>query len=309
MSFKNERNGFTLVELLVVIAIIGILIGMLLPAVQQVREAARRTTCANNSRQQGLAIMNYESAFQTLPPGWVTGNPMIANSEPGWGWSAYILPFMEQNNLYNQIDFRLAIDNEFHEHTIETVIPSYQCPSEVADEVVNLADHVEHDHDHDDDHDDDHDLRLKDDDHDHGEELWVSRSNYSGVFGSSEIGDSPLLGNGLFHGNSRVKMGDITDGTSNTLMIGERINLLGSVSWVGMCPEVDEPFARIVGAACHAPNDPAGHFDDFRSYHPQGINVTLGDGSIHFVAQSIDEVVFRQLATRAGAEVVSIKDQ
>ena len=253
--------------------------------------------------------MNYESAFQTLPPGWVTGNPMIANSEPGWGWSAYILPFMEQNNLYNQIDFRLAIDNEFHEHTIETVIPSYQCPSEVADEVVNLADHVEHDHDHDDDHDDDHDLRLKDDDHDHGEELWVSRSNYSGVFGSSEIGDSPLLGNGLFHGNSRVKMGDITDGTSNTLMIGERINLLGSVSWVGMCPEVDEPFARIVGAACHAPNDPAGHFDDFRSYHPQGINVTLGDGSIHFVAQSIDEVVFQQLATRAGAEVVSIKDQ
>ncbi len=302
MSIKNERSGFTLVELLVVIAIIGILIGMLLPAVQQVREAARRVTCANNSRQQGLAIMNYESAFQTLPPGWVTGNPLVANSEPGWGWSAYILPFMEQNNLYEQIDLNLAIDDGFHEHTIEQVIPSYQCPSEVADEVVNLADHIEHDHD-------DDIAKYFDDDHDHGEELWVSRSNYSGVFGSSEIEDSPLGGNGLFHANSRIKMGDITDGTSNTLMIGERINLLGTVSWVGMCPEVDEPFARIVGAACHAPNDPGGHFDDFRSYHPQGINVTLGDGSTHFVAQSINEVVFRQLATRSGAEVVSIEDQ
>lgn len=301
MFSKKKRSGFTLVELLVVIAIVGILIGMLLPAVQQVREAARRVSCANNSRQQGLAIMNYESAFKTLPPGWVTGNPLVANSEPGWGWSAYILPFMEQNNLYDQIDFSRAIDDEFHEHTIENVVPSYQCPSEVDDEVVNLAEHIEHDHD-------DHDLRVSDDhDHDHdGDELWVGRSNYSGVFGSSEIEDSPFWGNGLFHANSRIKMGDITDGTSNTLMIGERINLLGKVSWVGMCPEVDEPFARIVGAACHAPNDPGGHFDDFRSYHPQGINVTLGDGSTHFVSQSINEVVFQQLATRSGAEVVTI---
>ncbi|MDB2525638.1 DUF1559 domain-containing protein [Mariniblastus sp.] len=307
MNYKNKKSGFTLVELLVVIAIIGILIGMLLPAVQQVREAARRISCANNSRQQGLAIMNYESAFQTLPPGWKTGNPLIADDEPGWGWSAYILPFMEQNNLYNQIDFNVAIDDGAHIHTIETVVPAYQCPSEIDLPVVNLDEHVEHDHD---DHDD-HDLHdqppSSDDDHDH-EELMVGRSNYSGVFGSSEIEDSPLKGNGLFYGNSVIKMGDITDGTSNTLMVGERINLLGKISWVGMVPEVDEPFARIVGAADHAPNDPGGHFEDFRSYHPQGINVTLADGSTHFVTQSINEVVFQQLATRAGAEVVSIED-
>ena len=304
MNSKNKKSGFTLVELLVVIAIIGILIGMLLPAVQQVREAARRISCANNSRQQGLAIMNYESAFQTLPPGWRTGNPLIAANEPGWGWSAYILPFMEQNNLYNQIDFKVAIDDGTHIHAIAIVVPSYQCPSEIDLPVVNLSEHIEHDRNH-----DGHDLHDKppgsDDDY---EELMVGRSNYSGVFGSSEIEDSPLKGNGLFYGNSVIKMGDIRDGTSNTLMVGERINLLGKISWVGMVPEVDEPFARIVGAADHAPNDPGGHFEDFRSYHPQGINATLGDGSTHFVTQSINEVVFQQLATRAGAEVVSIKD-
>ncbi|MFK7768745.1 MAG: DUF1559 domain-containing protein [Mariniblastus sp.] len=305
----TKTHGFTLVELLVVIAIIGILIGMLLPAVQQVREAARRSTCSNNSRQLGLAVMNYESAHEEFPPGWTTNDPMDPLAEPGWGWSVYVLPFVEGGNIYDRIDLDVAIDDHDHEDIIQTTIPVFLCPSDPNRPLVNLGEHVEHgDHD-----DDDHDRvafyhPTDDDDHDDHEELWVSRSNYSGVFGSTEIDDSPLKGNGVFFANSAVRIGDVKDGTSNTIMIGERRTDLGAISWVGMVPEVDEPFARIVAVTDHSPNDDHAHFEDFRSHHPTGINVTLCDGSTHFVTNEISEEVFQGLGTRFGREIVSIED-
>ncbi|MCA9133857.1 MAG: DUF1559 domain-containing protein, partial [Planctomycetales bacterium] len=106
---KNYRQrGFTLVELLVVIAIIGVLVGLLLPAVQAAREAARRMQCTNNLRQLGLAVHNYESANRRLPSGWIANN---LRGEPGWGWAAALLPFMEGSNLHQQIDFGIAIED------------------------------------------------------------------------------------------------------------------------------------------------------------------------------------------------------
>lgn len=297
----KSKSGFTLVELLVVIAIIGILIGMLLPAVQQVRAAAHRSQCSNNSRQIGLAILNYESANQAFPAGWKTGIPGDALAEPGWGWSAHILPFLDAGNLQDQIDFRVAIDDSSHEETIQSVIPIFLCPSDPAESVLNFDEHVEHgEHSH---------LRFGPQDHEHEhEELMVSRSNYSGVFGSTEIEDSPLKGNGVFFGNSGVELRDVTDGTSNTIMVGERSNELGPISWVGMVPEVDEPFARIVAVTDHSPNHPSGHFEDFRSHHATGINVTMVDGSTHFVNDNITESVFQALGSRSGGETVSIGD-
>ena len=298
MKIKN-KNGFTLVELLVVIAIIGILIGMLLPAVQQVREAARRIHCANNCRQLGLAVLNYESAHKHFPAGW-TSSDTDPLAGPGWGWSAHILPFAEAQNISANIDFNVEIEDEIQHEAIENGIPVFFCPSETdSTPLVNLDEHIEHD---DDDHDDIHDPTQ---DHEH-EELWVGRSNYSGVFGSTEIEDSPLMGNGIFYANSYVTFGQMTDGSSNTIMVGERRNDLGTISWVGVVPDVDEPFARIVAVTDHAPNDDHGHFEDFRSYHPGGINVTLGDGSTHFVNNAIDETTFQALGTRSGGEVVSI---
>ncbi len=302
----TRKNGFTLVELLVVIAIIGILIGMLLPAVQMVREAARRTTCLNNMRQIGLGLHNYESAYEQLPPGWTSQDIAIPVGEPGWGWSATILPYMEAQNLQDRLDFDLAIDEPGHAEWIKSRLPFYLCPSDPTDEIVNLNDHIQgHDHD-DDDHDD-----FRDDDHDdhddHGA-LMVSRSNYSGVFGTTELDDGPTTGNGAFLANRPIKFRDFTDGLSNTLIVGERRGDRGSVSWVGVVPWVDSPCARIVGVACHAPNDDHGHWEDFASFHPAGINVVLGDGSGHFVKESIDELVFKALATRSGREVVSIDD-
>lgn len=308
----STRKAFTLVELLVVIAIIGILIGMLLPAVQQVREAARRTQCLNHVRQIGLAIMNYESALQELPPGWVTDDVNQPIGESGWGWSALILPYMEGQNLHNLIDFNRAIDDPYHVNTIQNSLPVFLCPSDDAPQVINLDTHIEEeDHDHDDDHDhfvwspdgddDDHD-------HEHGD-LFAGRSNYSGVFGSFHIDEDPANGNGAFFANSRIRYADFRDGTSNTIIVGERRNDYGTISWVGVVPEVDEPAARIVGSADHAPNDIGGHFEDFRSYHPQGINVVLGDGSTHFVRETIDENVFQALSTLKGGEIATIGDQ
>ncbi|MCH2182383.1 MAG: DUF1559 domain-containing protein [Mariniblastus sp.] len=269
-----------------------------------VREAARRTACLNNIRQIGLGLMNYESSYETFPPGWTSEDVAVPVGEPGWGWSAEILPYMEAENLQDRLDFDFAIDAPAHAEWIQTSLPFYLCPSDPGEEIVNLNDHIE-DHDHDDfsgaDDDDD-------DDHHEDGELWVSRSNYSGVFGTTELDDGPTNGNGAFLANRAIRLRDFTDGLSHTLIVGERRSDRGSVSWVGVVPWVDSPCARIVGVACHAPNDEHGHWEDFSSFHPAGINVVLGDGSAHFVRESIDEMVFKALATRSGRELVSIDD-
>ncbi|MEE2825518.1 MAG: DUF1559 domain-containing protein [Planctomycetota bacterium] len=269
----RQRKAFTLVELLVVIAIIGILIGMLLPAVQMVREAARRTQCLNNIRQIGLALLNYEGTLQEFPPGWVTEDPAQPIGDTGWGWSAMILPYMEAGNLHSQLNFKEPIDdhNDVCDNEIlaQTILPFYLCPSDPAPEIMNLNTHLDHD-------DDDHGgfrgsfrAALHDHDHEHeGEGFLVSRSNYSGVFGSNELHDlveNGIPGNGTFYANRSTKLRDFLDGQSNTIIVGERRNKEGAISWVGVVDFVEEPAARIVGSTDHAPNDEHAHIEDFSS--------------------------------------------
>ena len=303
MKIKQHRSGFTLVELLVVIAIIGILIGMLLPAVQQVREAARRIQCGNNVRQLALGLMNYESSHMELPPGWLTEDATVLD-EPGWGWSARILPFVEAGNLYQQINFDLEVAADDNLVVINQGLPLFVCPSDPADTIIDLDVHIEGEHDHDG--DDDHEEEDGDDDeHEHDGPILAGRSNYSGVFGSNEIEDDPAGGNGMFYAGKEMKFGEVSDGLSNTMIVGERRNDVGTISWVGVVDSVDEKYARIVGSADHQPNHPDGHFEDFRSYHTGGVNVVLGDGSVHFIVDEVNELEFQALATRAGGEVIS----
>ena len=206
VNFRRSRSGFTLVELLVVIAIIGILMGMLLPAVQQVREAARRVSCANNCRQLGLATLNYESAFQKLPASWLRPAADGAGNA-GWSIQAQLLPFIEQANLSSEIDFSFAykdnVDeiNEFIQiggdrvRLASTRIPTLLCPSEVRDEV-----------------------RLGDDGlPEHYPLNYGANAGTWFLYGPA----NGSVGNGAVTVGQQQEISGIFDGTSNTLMFAE----------------------------------------------------------------------------------------
>lgn len=314
----SVRKGFTLVELLVVIAIIGVLVALLLPAVQQAREAARRTSCFNNLKQLGLAMHNYHDTFGSFPSGYIATNTdhrtPLAEGDPGWGWASMILPQMEQGNIADSlIDYRLSILHSDNQAARETIILAYTCPSDRSPEIFELHSESEN----------------------HLTEL--ASANYVGCFGTTELHDCEGLasgqkcqGTGIFDHNGRYGMKDVIDGTSNTLMVGERAATLPGAehpnlsTWVGAVRGGEESLARILGIADHAPNsqyrrhdedhdghddhdDGHGHahLDDFGSRHPAGTNFAFADGSVHLITETIDLTVYQSLATRAGGEVVS----
>ncbi len=201
----QKRNGFTLIELLVVIAIIAILVALLLPAVQQAREAARRSSCKNNLKQLGLALHNYHDTFFTFPPGFVN-----QGDTAHWGWQAYLLPQMEQSALFDAMQVgnrRLpqALTAGVNLNEMQQPINSLVCPSDTAPGVNNRS-------------------ALSG--------VSSATSNYVGNNGSyaerngtvttRAFEEASALANGCFWMNSKLRMADIVDGTSNTIMTGER---------------------------------------------------------------------------------------
>jgi len=253
------RSAFTLIELLVVIAIIGILIGMILPAVQMVREAARRSQCSNNLKQIGLAIHNFESSYRKLPagyvsfptrngtaPGWARIDPDTWDAGPGWGWGAAILPFMEQANLHQQLDTKIPIWESVNRQLIQATIPIFLCPSSSGPaEPYQLQDESG--------------AALTR----YGAPISVGRSNYVAshgqescwgetgasatttiftniyTFETAEIsvhGDAERVADGPFFRNSKTRFSDVSDGTSNTIFISEHSSKLSDKTWVGVVP-------------------------------------------------------------------------
>ncbi len=290
-SNKPRRSAFTLVELLVVIAIIGLLIALLLPAVQAARESGRRVSCKNNLKQIGLALHAYHDVYLQLPPGWsgyaASGSP-DPEGPPGWAWAAFILPQLEQTALSGQIDLRVSLMVASHAAARKTSLKVFQCASDISPLTVFALNNKAG-----------------------GAVGSFGKSNYVAVFGLSEIDDCVGLGPGhqcvskgpFFH-NSRITFGQVTDGLSNTFFVGERSSRLGFSTWVGVAPGAEDAMVRIEGIADHPPNHPTGHFDDFGSNHPHGTQFLLGDGSVRMIDQNISPPTYHALCTRATGETV-----
>ena len=256
---RSQIHGFTLVELLVVIAIIGVLIGMLLPAVQMVREAARRTSCANNLHQIGLGLHNYHAAHQEFPIG---GIEWRSNNDPTkrqLAWSAFLLPFLDQQNVHDQLDLKTAFDSEENRVAAATIIPVFVCPSS---------------------------QRGKKTVNDRGP------CDYGGIYGERISGPNNPPKGTMLH-DVAIALRDVTDGSSNTLIVAEDSGWRDG-QWINGRNIFDQAFA--INRAPFFEND-------IRSEHPQGANAVWCDGSVRFLAESTDLSLLAAICTRAGGEI------
>lgn len=313
-----RKKAFTLVELLVVIAIIGVLIGLLLPAVQQARESARRMQCTNNLKQMGIALHNYHDVNRSFPAAWrgyeSNGKPCVYG-DPGWGWGAAILPYMEQQSLRDLCHLNLSVADASNEQARRTFIGCYACPSDRKGERTfvladsKLLEHAdEHDHDH------------LDDDHEHhtDEHAEFATSNYVCSLGTTNVHDAESFGhsgtsagaefksNGAFYHNSHLGMDAFLDGLSNTIFIGERaVEKIHYSTWVGM-PAGDGCIPAIVCGTTHDGFDNSGEHHSYSSWHPNGSNFLLGDGSVRFIPSTVQIETIQALSTREGGESNSL---
>jgi prepilin-type N-terminal cleavage/methylation domain-containing protein/prepilin-type processing-associated H-X9-DG protein len=346
---SRPRSAFTLIELLVVIAIIAILIGLLLPAVQKVREAAARMTCDNNLKQLGLACHNYHDVYKTLPYGKgkdYRSSPLVPGVPvyPRWSELALLLPFMEQGNLYNTIDFNYppetpgmggvvnfmpAYENPARQNAAacRTPVKLFLCPSDPAGQPAGD---------------------------------WPGQNNYLGNMGTtymcdvSEVNPSTLdptaTADGIFYYLSKVKLTDITDGTSNTSMFSEKLRGQGApnprtdmfimpvastmaqaysqcqslntasdtpltskqgYSWVmgEMCCTTYNHVALPNTTTCASTGFPGGMSNMAMivppsSFHLGGVNMLLCDGSVHFITNSISLPTWRALGSRNAGDIL-----
>jgi prepilin-type N-terminal cleavage/methylation domain-containing protein/prepilin-type processing-associated H-X9-DG protein len=304
----SRKTAFTLVELLVVIAIIGTLVGLLLPAVQQAREAARRTQCTSHLKQVGLALQNFHDGHKRLPEGWLadaSAGDRDGDEGVGWGWASRILSHVDEASAFRGVDITRPIASA-SPAVLGTVIPVFLCPSDsaVGRPTFAVGDEggaCEHDAV----------------DANPGS-LILARTNYVGMFGTNsweaheeEEGEvdhhgegEPFAGNGMFFANSRMPFRHVTDGLSKTIMVGERDSRFGGSVWIGMVEGKCEAIARVVAHGHHTPNgNPSEmHFGDLSSRHHGGANVVFADGHCDFIAESIDARVYHALCTRKGED-------
>jgi prepilin-type N-terminal cleavage/methylation domain-containing protein/prepilin-type processing-associated H-X9-DG protein len=297
-------RAFTLIELLVVIAVIAVLIALLLPAVQAAREAARRAQCVNNLKQIGLALHGYHGSREAFPPAYVTNvvnNAASPETGPGWGWGIMILADLEQKPLYDAVNFSLQITDPGSMTARTAVLSVFLCPSDVGIGAVVVRDAS-------------------------GKVLSgdLSAGQYVASAGQLEPDEYPDSNNGVFYRNSRNGLRDITDGSSMTLMVGERSRNVADATWVGAIPTAQlctnprwavrecGPASTMVvshtGSAgtgsIYVPNSKSSMVDDYWSFHRGGCNFLFGDGSVRFIKESVNPSIFSYLSTRAGGEVV-----
>jgi prepilin-type N-terminal cleavage/methylation domain-containing protein/prepilin-type processing-associated H-X9-DG protein len=295
---KNKRIGFTLIELLVVIAIIAVLLGLLLPAVQKVREAANRLVCSNNLKQIGIALHSYHDRNNGLPPGYYDAGPWPQDDQgPGWGWAYFLLADLEQDNLQRQIDYTVGVGSSSASIVAArtTFLKVFQCPSDPNQAMSFVAT-------------------------DGNSGSWeLAHGSYIACNGNDGVDDNTTPPHtGVFiRGLKGFRFGDITDGLSNTFFIGERCTTMSWSTWAGVIPGSLDPSVRSPGdfsggsafvlghCGPHLPNDSiVTDADAMSSGHTGGVQFLFGDGSVRQIDNSISMAVYDALATRAGGEVI-----
>jgi len=291
------RSGFTLIELLVVIAIIAILIALLVPAVQKVREAANRTTCQNNLKQIGIALHAFHDERGRFPPGYFDSAQWPQNDQgPGWGWGAYILDYLEQGNVQNLFNYNVNIGSNSAGivQARTTFLPVFYCPSDRLMMNFSVTDG--------------------------GANSWMlAQGSYVACNGNDGVDDFTTGEHtGAFiRAQFGFRVTDIADGMSSTFFVGERCTTMSISTWAGVIPGAVVPSVRAPGSFSggsalvlghcgpHLPNDSiVTDADAMSSGHGLGVQFLFGDGSVHLITNSISMTVYDNLATRNGGEPV-----
>lgn len=319
ISKKRSSRGFSLVELLVVIVIIGILLSLLMPAVQSAREAMSRASCANRLHQIGLALHHYVDVQRHLPPGWVgyddndKSKPCV-NGEPGWGWAPFIFPFMERGHLLESINLSVAIGAKIggqmvNAEEIQKFLPDFRCPSEskwqrtfTLEELARQEDCLLNCHLHDEENDED--------EHEHhtDHDTPLATANYIGSFGTGDLHEAEqyghgdlyegyrFAGDGVFSHNSGLSFDEVERGLSHVIFVGERaLNKKHFSTWVGVPPGTSP--ALVVGTV-FKPFKNDGNEHGFSSCHPNGANFLFGDGSVRYISDSVSHAEIENMACR-----------
>lgn len=252
-----------------------------MPAVNTARESARKIECVNHLRQLGVALHNYHDTYARLPAGWRRDQ----EQRTAFGWAASLLPYLEQNQLANRIDFESTVDAVNNFEAREMNLPIFRCPSDVADLRFVLFQEVG------------------------GHEtsgmksltamIELPSANYLGVYGTSDPDAVPLrCGEGIFLGDQFLRFSDCQQGLSNILMVGERTARKLPSTWLGIMLEGEDASGRLVGNAYLGPNRTDADECEFDSRHSGCVNFLWGDGHVQSISDSIDAGTYRRFANR-----------
>lgn len=289
----RRRAAFTLIELLVVIAIIGVLLSILLPAVQRAREAARFTQCRNNLKQLGLALHSYTDAHRVLPAGYLF-KPSAQGNASGFGWGAMVLPYLDQTTIYSEFNWSEPLWGTANVLPRMRRLPVFLCPSDPisGNRYIQMGPTEEY-----------------------------AMGCYVASFGPPDLDDTQESRLGMFSRNSATRLADATDGLSYTLMCGERQNgpfrLAGAhgvhfdyeTTWAGAVREWTDPTDdhghMVLFQTGHNPNSMLSDDRDVSTAHIGVAMYLLGDGSVRNIGENIEFTVYQALSTRAGGETIS----